>query len=225
MNRLLLVVLVSVTSVSSATAEVTFSIDLDPDTPGIQAQRTVALNQPFDAYLVLTIAEDTSISGYSTTVRFDASNFSVISIESPRSLPAGWFGIGIPEVRSPIEASDVRFPGDVGQIELLSAGVFGDSGLLGSGFSAAVAKITLLAESLTDGESLSLLPGFFNEGIDGIESDPEVPAQRISFHGATITAVPEPGSMAGLALLVIGGVVAHRRRVVAGRPGRTAANS
>lgn len=223
MNRLLLVVLVAMTAVSKGNSEVTFAIDLDPDTPGIQAERTIGLNQPLDAFLVLSVTEEVAITGYSTTVRFDASNFSISSVESPLLLPAGWSGFGTPVIQSQVDVQDTRFPGKIGEITLLAAGLLGDGMPLGEGFSATVAKITLVANSLTNGESLSLIP-VFDEGIDGIVSDPVIPAQRISFQGATITAVPEPGSVAGLAALVIGGALVHRRRLRGRQAMRTPRN-
>ena len=46
----------------------------------------------------------------------------------------------------------------------------------------------------------------------------------VAMASATITAVPEPGSVAGLAALVIGGAVVHRRRLRGRRATRTPRN-
>jgi hypothetical protein len=174
-----------------------YRMDLDIDQLGIQSTRSLEVGVSFTAQLVMDITNPSSLAIYHLSTSFSPS---VLSASSPVNLfpaVAGW---------SSFAAPSLSVPGQIRQIT-------GDGPSITS-FSAPIARFnfTATAEGVSTIQPFLLPQPSDDFIIDGITFDVADPAQ-ISFASGTVTvtAVPEPSSLATMSIVAAAAVFARRR--------------
>jgi hypothetical protein len=177
--------------VTSGWAAVSFSVDMDLGTAGIQNTRAASPGDIFSVGLVLSV-DAAGVSSYGVSVNFDNTELSLNgSPASTELLPAGLtFNI------TPGVASESQ---PLGQVRTFEAATFG-LGPVSTSFTVGTISYKALVP-VSDGlADVSL--GFFNTGIDGYfdnAGNPVVP----TFNPGYLVVVPEPSIMA----LLFGGTL------------------
>ena len=195
---------------STTFADVELLVDLDPGTPGIQAEGFYNNGDLVNADLVLNlpnVTATTPLSGYSFTVRFDTSELTFSGrSESPANAGTGWteFIVG-------------------GNNDLPNGLLFNFDGLAPSGSFITpptgpfvIGNISFTAVNPTgDGTDPDIEIGFFDNVTDGLvdDNDTLIPGSQITLGFASVSAVPEPTGAAGTILAMIAGCVFRRRRI------------
>ena len=189
-------------SMAAASAAVVVAVDMDISTPGIQAVRTVTLNEIFTVGLIMT-ADAAGVSSYGVSVNFDNAELTLSGAPaSTELLPALFTGNVNPGVNSESQA--------LGQIRTFEAFTFA-AGPVSSSFT--IGTISFKATAPVTDAFLDVTLGLFNVGIDGIFNNAGGDlGPGAVFVGGLVNVVPEPASAALLAAGVCAGLVFPRRK-------------
>jgi len=165
--------------VSPASGANLVSIDLDPDTPGIQTQREVPSGSTLVASIVIE-ADAGGLSSYAVSTQFDSSEVDLSGTPAATEfLPTG-FDTNL--TAGGVEAETEDTGSGVGQVLTFEAVAY-SSGPVSSTFIAGEIDFTV---TNPDGSSeLDVESGFFNLAIDGAFDNSGQPA-TIAFAGASV---------------------------------------
>ena len=216
-------VMFAVTSTSHGAA--TYSIDID------FSSNVVGTTETTKAYIILreslsgsdppelSLLSGSGVSGVALSVRRTQGDATMSNFQLSEGL--SFFGVN-PDPNPTLLADRIEF-------NSISAATFS-----GAGAGESLSQFVLgTFDVTTAGEGISsfAVGNLTNQplvsplGIGAPLGDSlEVAASAIMYGSATITAVPEPGSVAGLAALVIGGALVHRRRLRGRQAMRTPRN-
>ena len=203
-------------SFNTTFGDIVISVDMDTSVPGIQDNRTVAIDESFDVDIVIELMGTASLSSYTISTRFDAAELDVDALASSDPTPPG-FLLGNDAI---LAGADT----DSGEtdVDLIDASAF-------TGPTApatfVVATLSFIARAPTNGlADIDILPGTFGKPQNGLfdNSNDDILSTAITFNGGSVIAIPEPSSLlyvSVLAMLAAGLVV---RRPDALRPMATA---
>jgi hypothetical protein len=199
---LLASILLAAAMTSPLQARVVVSVDLDQATSGIQSTGNYLVGDTITADLFLELTDSTDLALYNFSFDYDQNGMSFVSREE--------FDFG------PLSELDSTNGVDTanGLVLRIDGGNFTQTAVAPLGPSS-IARLTFVATGESGG-SVNLNPGLFEVGFDAFFNDAGedlFAAGDVDFFGATanISAVPEPSSMALIAL-VGGGVAFGRRR-------------
>ena len=208
-------------SATFAHAGLTFSVDFDPDTPGIQDTVDGSIGDTITGQVIADFQPDVDFSstqGFTLSVAFDSDELTGTSFTAGM-LPGG-FNLGAGGTLtedSGLTISPFSTAG-LSQNESLTAG-FG--GAITSPFSIAAFTFELAVDGADDAGVIDILP-FVRSGADngfvdvaGTSLSPEDPtfSSFVTFNGGSVVsavAIPEPTSLVAFGLAA--GCIALRRR-------------
>lgn len=178
-------------------ADIIFSIDVDPDTPGIQDMRTVFASATFQATFLLELTGTSTLDSYRTSVQFDSAGFANpigMTTPVPNYSPQVGTLFLMFDVIGPFEAS----------ADLIGQGFTAPSGPFVIGTIGFTAKNSIGSFSIQPIE-VTLLDGSFDNNFNQLTP---------VFNGATITitAVPEPSSLSIIGVVFCGCYIFRRVR-------------
>lgn len=188
-------------------AAIIISIDMDPNTAGIQSTRTSSVGDTFTANLVFDLGASypAGLSGYSVRVRFDTVELSLNgSPAATESGPAGWINL---TAGVDYETETLPSPNSgLGELNTFESATFG-AGINSGSFIAG--SIMFSVASVSDDGLADIFPHFgAGDGLwDG--SGTKIDSLTATLNSGAV--VPEPqtyGLCAGLGLL---GWAAYRR--------------
>ncbi|MBM3881699.1 MAG: hypothetical protein FJ387_18570, partial [Verrucomicrobia bacterium] len=165
---------------ATARAQVSFSVDMEFDTPGIQASRVALPNEIIRVGLVLEVGA-TGVSAWGVSVNFDPSELDLnVAPAVTELLPAGLefnFTDGVTVEASP--------PGHVRTSEAgaLGSGPAGTSLLIGT--------MTFTVAKTVDDGLPDVEVGFFNAGVDGCLDNTSTPVAA-TFNAGFLVPRPSP---------------------------------
>lgn len=194
-----------------AQAGIVLTVDVDPTRDGIQNSVSVAANAEFDVAVFIELTEDTQLTSYTLSTRFDSTRFEFLSGSDPN--PDG-FTDGSETVLFDSLPSSAQFS----EIDSIDAFTFGTGREAGDGrtnpFQIATLRLRATgpesAGSLTD-----IATGLFaadnpqNAMSDG-SFDPITSGIEVRGSSINITAVPEPTGLLAISLSSV--VLVWRRR-------------
>ena len=167
------------TGASPASSATLVSIDLDPDTPGIQTQREVPSGAALVASIVIE-ADAGGLSSYAVSTQFDSSEVDLSGTPAATEfLPTG-FDTNL--TAGGVEAETEDAGSGVGQVLTFEAVAY-TSGPVSSTFVAGEIDFTVTSPDGTS--ALDVEAGFFNLAIDGAFDNAGQPA-TIAFSGAAV---------------------------------------
>ncbi len=179
-------------------AALVYSIDLDSTTPGIQSSRSVVSGSSFTIDLLMDVTSPTVLAGYNLTTAFSQTNLSLTNRVDTTPAVATW------------QRGDVSTPLVSGQIRRINAtNLFAPVPVDITTYSAPVASFTFTATGLG---SSTIRPGIFEPGIDDfLDSNFVTIPASFNLGSITVTAVPEPGSIALLTASAVAAIFTRRR--------------
>jgi hypothetical protein len=185
-----------------AFAQVTFSVDMDTITPGIQSTRGTL--GPFTAGLVMTVGPG-GVSSYGISALFDNTELSLAGAPASTELqPLG--GGGFNFTAGVASESQV-----LGQVYTFEAATFG---LGPASTSITIGTISYTVTALVNDGVPDITLGFYNAGVDGLFDNAGLPVVPVI---ADASVVPEPSA----GVLLLGGMAAtwliRRRWTLRGR--------
>lgn len=196
-----------------ATADLMVSFDMDLGADGVQDHRTVMLGDEFSVGVMFTMSGNTSLAAYGFSARFNTDALDFLGrIETPppplaetdKSNPFRDYAGSNDPLLGPANYGELtRFDG----LTLFS----GPSGP--NVFQ--VATLTFKAVAVPQaGTSLHMISGMFEPGFDGFfDNDFGDLGGSMTFHGGSLTVVPEPSSLVLiLTALSVGGFALVRSR-------------
>ena len=147
-----------------AFAQVTFSVDMDTLTPGIQSTRS-ALG-PFTAGLVMSVGTN-GVSSYGVSAFLDTTELTLTAGTSANTapLPAGMFSFA-----APVEASPFVYSFNGATL-----------GLGPSSTSFTIGTFSYTVTAIVDDGLPDITPGFYNAGIDGLFDNAGLPVVPVFF--------------------------------------------
>lgn len=162
-----------------ARGAINVSIDLDPDTPGIQTELEVASGDDLTAEIVV-VTDGDGLSSYAFSIEFDSSELDLAAPPAATEfLPSG-FDANLTALGVEAETEDAG--NGVGQVLTFEAVSF-STGPVNSTFVAG--QIDFTATSPDDGAGLDLESGLFHLGVDGAFDNAGQPA-TVNFSGAFV---------------------------------------
>lgn len=183
--------------------QVTVSIDMDTNVPGVQGSRVASPGESFPIAMWLDVGAS-GLSSYGVSLLFDTIEFDLMGAGAASELLPAGFDFNLTDgVESLLE--DIG--GGLGRVSTFEAATFG-AGPIDSTF--IIGTIDFLVDAIADDGLVDLTPGLFNAGIDGFFSNAGTPILPV-FHPGHV--VPEPISLTLLALgavLIVGRQAAVR---------------
>jgi hypothetical protein len=188
----------SVCHLASGQAALIYTLDVDSTTPGIQSTRSVVSGSSFTVDLLMNVTNPTVLAGYNLTTQFSTSNLSLTNRVDTTPAVATW------------QRSDSATPLVNGQIRRINAtSLFAAFPENITSFSGPIASFTFTA---TGAGTSAITPGIFESGIDDfLDSGFASITPTFNPGSITVTAVPEPGSIALLTVSAVAAVFARRR--------------
>lgn len=179
----------------TAHADIVFSIDVDPDTPGIQDVRTIVASSSFQANLLLELTGTSTLDSYRTSVAFDNAGF---TYQSGNSIPLANYS---PQVGNVFLSFDTIGPFEA-SANSIGQGAAAPLGPFVIGRFNFAAQNTIGSFSIRPIE-VAFLDGSFDNNFNQLNP-------TFNFATITIAAVPEPSSLA-LFWIAVGGCHGLRR--------------
>lgn len=193
-------------------ADLIVSTDMDLSLAGIQSHRDAMIGDEFGVGIWLELTDATSLAAYSFSVRYNADVLELLKREE--TLPSGWFPL-TPD-KPPVEygADDPTLgPGTYGELDRFDASTFALGPAAPWLFQ--VATLTFRVNGFpTPGYPTQVLPGMFEEGIDGFLENDGIEMMPFTSQGGGVSVVPEPASLVlfGTALSAVLALLVCRRR-------------
>jgi hypothetical protein len=177
---------------SDCDAAITFAIDLDTNTTGIQNTRTVTVGQNFNVDLFIILSDGTSASSWQLSTQYSPS---LLNLVSRNEFNPG--GMTESDTSNPTSGGLIRRLGFDAQVGPTSP------------FSQSFARFNF--DAILAGTS-TITPGFFETGLDGaFDNNFDVLTPVFAGGTLTISAVPEPTSLVLILAALVGGLPIRKR--------------
>lgn len=214
-----LLFLMCVAAAIQTQAAIVVSVDLDRNTAGIESSLAAVNGQTIEAAIIIDVTNvvtnvnlDTTLSSYGFALRFRTDEFDLVGADGNRN------DLGIPTFGlAPLNGAGSRVTTENTTLVDPTVGTYGHFDQIEAvnfvGF-APVGTYTVFEFDLTatnptgDASTTDILP-VVATAFHGFGNDLSQPITAL-FNGASITAVPEPSSLAFMALGTL--MVGHRRR-------------
>lgn len=208
------IILVVACFAKRADAGITVSIDWDDTlSNGIQSSISANEGQTVIATIVFEITAGSSISGYEMSTRFSTAGLQFVSRVDTG--PANLIATGVATNNNPNAMASFPPLGNYGtnnQIQGQEPSGFNPGPVAGPAFAVSAITFTVLPGA----NGVVILPGLFDTTFDRFQDNnlDRIPDGSIVFNGGSVTAVPEPSSIALLAtpILFVGFRRSFRKR-------------